>query len=233
MIRNITLDKTKATPVPDTNTPPVVDTEPKQVPDTEPKQVDTDPPVVVPPVQDTKPEEVEEITLYRDLNDNYQVYAPDDVLNKFGIKTVAVPTMIEGVPCHKISSDTDQIINSIAKMNKNPKMVIRYVDVHIKEIEEVKPRPHVEEILDKLTTDLDIRAKDAKRYKASNLRISKGFKEELHSGNYAYNIVHIVPAVLKAGIGFFRKLAGKLLTGPRAKDAMKTIEERLANLSEE
>ena len=235
--RDISLDHTRdvVPPVVDTDTP-VKDTE-TPVKDIETPVKDTDTPVkdIDTPVKDTDSlkDKTETITLYRDLNDNNQVYAPDDVLKKFGIKALAAPTMINGVPCHKISRDTDQIINSIARMSKTPKLVVKYVDVHIKKIEETKPRPHVESILDKLTTDLDIRAKDAKHYKASNLKLSRGFKEELHSGNFAYNIVHIVPAILKAGVGLFRKLAGKLMTTPRARDAMETIESRLGELSEE
>ncbi|MBR3211208.1 MAG: hypothetical protein IKF71_04655 [Bacilli bacterium] len=188
------------------------------------------------PVPTTPPEEktnVELITLYRDTNDNNQVYAPDRVLRKFGIRMAEEPTIVNGEPCHKISRDTDQIINSIAKMSKSPKLEVRYVDVKVKTIEPTHVKPHVEAILDVLTEDLDIRAKDAKRYQASNLRISKSFREELHSGNYAYNIVHVVPAILKAGISVFRKLAGKLMTRARAQEAMGTIEERLASLSEE
>ena len=231
--RNISFGKGPV--VPKTN-PPVVDTDPPVV-DTDPPIVDTNPPVVDtnPPVVDTDPpkEKIEYITLFKDLNDNNQVYAPDDVLSRFGIKTLATPTVINGVPCHKISRDTDQIIHSIAKMSQDPKLVVRYVNVHFKEIEELKPRPHVEEILDKITTGLDIHSKDAKRYRASNLKISKGFRDELHSGNYVYNIVHIVPAILKAGVSFFRKLGGKLLTGARAQDAMKTIEDRLAKLTDD
>ncbi|MBP5678994.1 MAG: hypothetical protein J6X28_04125 [Bacilli bacterium] len=212
----------------------------------EPKKVTTNPPVAeeedLPVTEDTVEEKEEKkpkrtkketITLYRDVNDNNQVYAPDSVLSNFGIKALAEPTMIEGVPCHKISRDTDQIINSIAKMSKNPKIVVQYVDVQVKEISQETPRPHVEDILDKVTTGLEIHAQDSKHYRASNLHVAKEFADELHSGNYAYNIVHIVPATLKAGVGFFRKLSGALLTTTRAKDAMRMIEERLANLSEE
>ena len=210
--RNITLDNTKTgEPVPpekDDPTPPVDETEEKEKDDTE------------------------IITLFRDINDNYQVYAKDENLRKFGIKTIAEPTMIQGFPCHKISSDTDQIINSIAKMSKSQKLKVEYVDVEVKQKEETVVRPHVEEILDKLTSGLDIRAKDCKRYQASNLKISKNFKEELHSGNYAYNIVHIIPATLKAGMSFFRKLSAKLLSSTRGKEAMKTIESRLGELSD-
>ena len=184
----------------------------------------------------TDPEEEikkEVITLFRDINDHNQVYAPDAVLKRFGIKTLTEPTMVEGVPSHKISGDTDQIINNIAKMSKNPKLVVEYKDVKLKELTEEKPIPHVEEIIDKITDGLDIRAKDCKRYRASNMKIAKGFSDELHSGNYAYNIVHVVPATLKAGVGFFRKLSGSLMTSARARDAMKTIEERLGALSDE
>ncbi len=210
--RNITLENTKG----DDPVPPPEDPKPPVDDDDDEKEDD----------------DVEIITLFRDINDNYQVYAKDENLQKFGIKALAEPTMIQGFPCHKISSDTDQIINSIAKMSKNQKLKVEYVDVEVKEKEETVVKPHVEDILDKLTTDLDIRAKDCKRYQASNLRISKNFKDELHSGNYAYNIVHIVPATLKAGISFFRKLSGKLLTSARAEKAMKTIEERLSTLSD-
>ena len=257
--RDVTIDRTMTTdpPAVDTDSPvvntdppavdtdsPVVNTDPP-IENTDPPVVNTDPPIenTDPPVKKTTPPVVETtppkkpkeevITLYRDVNDNDQVYAPDEVMQRFEIKALAAPTMIKGKPCHKISRDTDQIINSIAKMSKDPKLVVKYENVKVKEIVPTKPRPHVEDILDKLTTGLDIRAKDCTRYRASNLKIAKGFKEELKSGNYAYNIVHVIPALLKAGIGFFRKLSGKLLTSARAKDAMKTIEDRLSKLTDE
>ena len=185
------------------------------------------------PKEEEESEKEEVITLFRDTNDNLQVYAPDDVLQNFGIKTLAEPTMVQDVPCHKISRDTDQIINSIAKMSHNPKLVIHYVDLPIKELEDIKPRPHVEEIIDKVTDGLDIRAKDCKHYNASNIRVARGFVDELRSGNYAYNIVHIVPATLKAGVGFFRKLGGNIFSTARGRESMESIEKRLGELSEE
>ena len=94
-------------------------------------------------------------------------------------------------------------------------------------------KPHVEEIIDKLMTGLDVRSKDAKRYTASNIKVASKFKNELKSGNYLYNIVHVVPATFKSGISLFGKLAGKLMTSKRAKDSMHELEKRINNLTEE
>ncbi|MBR2827991.1 MAG: hypothetical protein IKE70_02010, partial [Bacilli bacterium] len=88
------------------------------------------------------------------------------------------------------------------------------------------PKPHVEAILYKLTKDLDIHSKDSKRYRASNIKVSKRFVEELKSGNYLYNIVHIVPSIGKATIGFFQKLSSKLLLSKRAKEAITELRRR-------
>ena len=94
-------------------------------------------------------------------------------------------------------------------------------------------KPHVEEIINKLMTDLDVQAKDAKRYTASNIKVASKFKNELRSGNYLYNIVHVVPATFKSGISLFSKLTGKLMTSKRAKDSMHELEKRVNNLTEE
>lgn len=91
-------------------------------------------------------------------------------------------------------------------------------------------RPHVEAILYKLTKDLNIHAKDAKRYHASNIKVSKEFRNELKSGNYLYNIVHFVPAVGKATVNFLRKLSNRLLM---TKNCRETIEELKRRLDED
>ena len=94
-------------------------------------------------------------------------------------------------------------------------------------------KPHVEEIINKLMTGLDVQAKDAKRYTASNIKVASKFKNELRSGNYLYNVVHVVPATFKSGVSLFSKLAGKLTTSKRAKDSMHELEKRVNNLPEE
>ena len=96
-----------------------------------------------------------------------------------------------------------------------------------------KGRIHEEAIIAKLTKGLHIKNKDGKRYQASNIKVSKQFRDELHSGNYLYNIIHVVPNVLKTGISFLMKLGSKVLLTGRGKAAMKEVAERLNNLSEE
>ena len=180
--------------------------------------------------QSSGPKE-EIITLYRDITNNNQVYASDDVVRRFGIPVSTSPVKIDGHDCYKISKDTDQIINSIAKMSRDPKFTVVYKNVSL-EKDVVEARPHVEEIIDKLTDNLDIRARDCKRFTASNLRIANSFRNELSSGNVAYNIVHVVPAIVRAGTNFIRKICGRLLSSRRGREAMTTIQDRLDNLSE-
>ena len=111
-------------------------------------------------------------------------------------------------------------------------------DTPIKEeepvVEKVKSvRPHVETILDKLTSGLDIGPKDCPRYMASNIHVAQNFANELHTGNVAYNVVHFVPGSLKASAGLVRKLSAKLLLSGRGKASMVELKDRLEELTEE
>ena len=103
-----------------------------------------------------------------------------------------------------------------------------------KEVPEYKSsRPHVEAILDKLTTGLDIGPKDCPRYMASNVHVAKNFVDELKSGNVAYNVVHFVPGTVKASVSLFRKLSSALLLSKRGKISMVELKDRLEELTEE
>ena len=77
------------------------------------------------------------------------------------------------------------------------------------------------------------KSKNTNRYKRSNLVVSKQFKDELHSGNYLYNIVHVVPAIGKAAFGFLSKLSGKLLKNKKTNDMMDKLRENAAALTPE
>lgn len=180
------------------------------------------------PVEDTSVAE-ETITLFRDLNDNNQIYATSEVLGKFGISPKTETKMIGSQECFKVSSDTEQLINYIVRTSKNPKYTIKYVDVKLQK----KVLPSVEGIIYKLTQDLDIGPRDSRRFRASNLRPTKSFLNELHSGNWVYNVVHFVPSLAKADISFLSKICGSLFLSKRGKNAMLEIQKRLDNLSEE
>lgn len=88
-------------------------------------------------------------------------------------------------------------------------------------------------IIQDLTKDLQLGTKMGKRYTASNIKVAKGFKEELHSGNYLYNVVHFIPAVMKLPIQVIRKVSAKILLRAKDRKNIKTLESRIQNLSKE
>lgn len=90
----------------------------------------------------------------------------------------------------------------------------------------------VQNILANLTKGLSVGKKDVKRFTASNIRVRNTFKEELHSGNVLYNVVHVVPTVFKATVSFFRKLGAKLMLTKTAKKNVETLKSRINGLSE-
>jgi len=165
----------------------------------------------------------EKITLYRDLNDDLEVYASRDVLKKFGVKPSNNGRMIEGKVYQKVSHDAVDMIEHLAKESVNPKYILDYHDIKLKK-EQVA---HVESILNKLTKDLDIRRKDYKRFVASNIKVANNFRKELHSGNVLYNIVHIVPSIGKAAISLLKKIGGKILSSKRSRAVVTEMQRRL------
>ena len=90
----------------------------------------------------------------------------------------------------------------------------------------------VQSILAKLTNGLDVGKKDVKRYNASNIKVRNTFKEELHSGNVLYNVVHVVPTIFKTTAGFFRKLGAKIMLNDSAKKNVEILKSRINILSD-
>ena len=88
-------------------------------------------------------------------------------------------------------------------------------------------------ILNELTEGLNVQAKTGKRYKVSNIKVSKEFKEELKSGNYLYNIVHLVPAIIKVPIKLIRKAFNRFRYSYAEHKTVATLKERISNLSED
>ena len=104
--------------------------------------------------------------------------------------------------------------------------------VEVKIVEE-KPKKGLITIFDELTDGLSLDKKDGKRYKASNIKIARDFKDELKSGNYLYNLVHLVPAIVKLPIQLLRKASGKIMLSAKSKKNAETLKERLNNLPPE
>ena len=101
-----------------------------------------------------------------------------------------------------------------------------------KEVEEKSPRGFYT-IINELTEGLNVQAKTGKRYKVSNIKVSKEFKEELKSGNYLYNIVHLVPAIIKVPIKLIRKAFNRFRYSYAEHKTVATLKERISNLNED
>ncbi len=167
-----------------------------------------------------------DIKLYHDI-DHSQVYVPKEVLEQFGIKFEGNIFIIDGHDCCQISMDKHQQLLDKVNSSENPKYAIQYMPTDDLAIKEVHPKPHVETIINHITEGLEIKGKDVAYYRSSNLRPAKMFVNDLKSGNWIYNIVHVCPAVGKLTVGFATKLSGKLLLSETGKASMQEIERRL------
>ena len=133
-----------------------------------------------------------------------------------------------------------------------PHEMVPELPPHIEKVPELPPHieqvpelpPHIEQkenkvkkglytIMEELTDGLELTRKMNGKYTASNIRVVKGFKEELKSGNVLYNIVHFVPAVVAMPINFVRKVVNKLTYSMRERENVEKFKERLSKLSEE
>lgn len=100
-----------------------------------------------------------------------------------------------------------------------------------KKEEKVELKRGLREIIGDLRVGLDMGKKDGSRYRRCNLKVSQNFKKELQSGNTLYNIVHVVPAVIKASTQLLAKISGKIMLGEDAKTMVETLQQRMDNLS--
>ena len=98
---------------------------------------------------------------------------------------------------------------------------------------ETKVKKGLYTIMEELTDGLELTRKMNGKYTASNIRVVKGFKEELKSGNVLYNIAHFATAVVAIPINFVRKVVDKLTYSMREKENVEKFKERLSKLSKE
>ena len=96
-----------------------------------------------------------------------------------------------------------------------------------------KPQIGLMTTIEKITAGVEVTRKDGKAYQAANIKVAQNFRNELQSGNYLYNIVHLVPAIVKVPFQFFTKISGKLRFTKESKQRIKTMKERIENLSED
>ena len=159
----------------------------------------------------------ETVIIYRDTSDNGQLYLSDDDCAKYGIVSFGDTIDIEGKRCRKITAADDKKINE-ADVN------VQYKDVSLKK---KAPKPAVDAIIAKITDGVEIPKKTGQRCQASNIKVAKQFRNELHSGKFLYNVVHFVPGIVKAGFSLLAKIGSKILLGKKGRKAAKTINDRL------
>ena len=98
---------------------------------------------------------------------------------------------------------------------------------------ETKVKKGLYTIMEELTDGLELTRKMNGKYTASNIRVVKGFKEELKSGNVLYNIAHFATAVVAIPINFVREVVDKLTYSMRERENVEKFKERLSKLSKE
>ena len=91
----------------------------------------------------------------------------------------------------------------------------------------------IREIIKDIRKDYKIGKKDGQRYARSNLNVTQIFLNEMRSGNYQYNIIHLVPGIVKAGASLIAKISGKIMTRQKVKDLMNNMKANIDALSDE
>ena len=199
-----------------------------------------------------KKDEVQEkneeyIPLLRDVDHNNQFYASSVVLERFGITPEGESKMIRGFECYLVSPEQLSIIEDQVEKSENPKLVIQYIDFHSeKGVDPIPPTDpeekeetrkgaiHYQTVIKKLTDGLEhLGAREAKHYRASNIKISSA-ASELRTGNWLYNVFGTIPGVVRMPFLWFKKIAAKLMLKQEAKVDYEELERRLnEDLTEE
>lgn len=88
------------------------------------------------------------------------------------------------------------------------------------------------QIINELTDGLDLKKGDHKKLRASNIQVKESFKHEMHSGNYVYNIVHLIPSIMKVPVQLLTRLKDKIFEDPEALDRTAILKERIDRLDD-
>ena len=161
------------------------------------------------------------------------------VIPKEPIKKPVEPVVTPKEPIKKPIEPVVPVVPVVTpKPKPTPKPEPKPTPVPIKPTPEPTPEPKKPQIglmqtIEKITRGVEVSRKDGKAYQASNIKIAQNFKNELHSGNYLYNIVHLVPAIVKVPFQFLTKISGKLRFTKESKQRIKIMKERIEKLSEE
>ena len=91
----------------------------------------------------------------------------------------------------------------------------------------------IEEIIKDIRKDLEVGKVAGKKYGKENLKVTGSFKNEMHSGNYLYNVVHIIPGKAKAQETLIENLSSLLLEGDSITSTLNGMRKNTDELSVE
>ncbi len=88
------------------------------------------------------------------------------------------------------------------------------------------------QIISELTDGLDLKKNDHKKLRASNIQVKESFKQEMHSGNYIYNIIHIIPSIMKVPVQLLTRLKNRIFEDPEVLNRAEQLKDRIDRLED-
>ena len=159
---------------------------------------------------------------YDTLNNKY--YAQENFFSNLNINKSQEFIKIEDINYFKIPDDLQEKI-----INRKTLYSIK-----IKKIKnDIHNNYQVKNIILKLLSNLEPTIESKSSYKEDNIIASSSFKDELSSGKYIYNVVHISQNKIISDSNFLNQLSVSLEKDPKFEDIKQEISNRFNSLSKD
>ena len=99
--------------------------------------------------------------------------------------------------------------------------------------QEKKQKRTISEIINEISNGLEVNSEELEYYRASNIKISNKFKEEIKSNNILYKLKVVSSRIISAAGLFLLKLSSKILCSRNTINAIQQIKARIDQLSQE
>ena len=159
---------------------------------------------------------------YDTLNNKY--YAQENFFSNLNINKSQEFIKIEDINYFKIPDDLqEKIINRKTLYSIKSKKIKN----------DINNNYQVKNIILKLLSNLEPTIESKSSYKEDNIIASSSFKDELSSGKYIYNVVHISQNKIISDSNFLNQLSVSLEKDPKFEDIKQEISNRFNNLSKD
>lgn len=159
---------------------------------------------------------------YDTLNNKY--YAQENFFSNLNINKSQEFIKIEDISYFKIPDDLQEKINNRKTL----------YSIKIKKIKnDINNNYQVKNIILKLLSNLEPTIESKSSYKEDNIIASTSFKDELSSGKYIYNVVHISQNKIISDSNFLNQLSMSLEKDPKFEDIKQEISNRFNSLSKD